>query len=737
MEQLGIFDRLAGSPDTVRLRGSLNGWSNGNGSNSLMTRTPGSEAYELTTYYDGFVGDNTPFKYYIQHDTTRAKTKFLNYMSQRDRYDYEHPTETGDANRNQVAANGSVTTPYYWFNGVHPDGFIPAGDTISVTLQYDMRPAVSSLATSFVPGQDTVYLWLENFPWSAMQGYQDENTGLKFSDPDHDTIYTLTFNIVGPSDYSVMYRAHVVHLGGTTSDEAAGLGQSNPYHSRYIRPPFSNHQAYVFPIDTWKDLLPRYSEVPPYSDLAGSPTATTLPISAGSATGVTLNATFNQNVSTYFANVGTEYFEWGTTSAYGNTAPASAPALSTGPLASPITGLTPGSYHYRANIHVTGTDFITNYFPGLDQTFQVTNAKWNMVSLPYLLPNYAFATVYPGAASTSAYSFGVSGYDPQSTLKNGVGYWVKWDNATLVAFNGSPVTKVVANVRAGWNMIGTVADDVPASSVTTTPAGIISGSFFKYASGYAPVTTLQPGNAYWVKTTSAGVLTIASPGVFKNAATLETPTALAKMNTLIITDANGNSQSLYFGKNATDVVLSAYDMPPTPPVGAFDVRFASGRMLEVVDNGKTQSYPIAISTTAFPVTISWDVKSQGAVASLNTGDKSVVLSGKGSTKISSASGVSLQLTGNNLLPMQFSLSQNYPNPFNPTTNIKYTLPEDSKVKLAIYNIIGQQVATLVDEVQEAGFKSIEFNAANFSSGVYFYRIEAGKFNAVKKMVLLK
>ncbi|MFI5253071.1 MAG: cohesin domain-containing protein [Bacteroidota bacterium] len=89
------------------------------------------------------------------------------------------------------------------------------------------------------------------------------------------------------------------------------------------------------------------------------------------------------------------------------------------------------------------------------------------------------------------------------------------------------------------------------------------------------------------------------------------------------------------------------------------------------------------------------------------------------------------------LPVQYALEQNYPNPFNPSTNIRYQLPQQSHVLIKIYNLLGQEVATLVDEVQSAGFKSVSFNANNFPSGVYICQLHAGIYTDVKKIVLMK
>ena len=96
---------------------------------------------------------------------------------------------------------------------------------------------------------------------------------------------------------------------------------------------------------------------------------------------------------------------------------------------------------------------------------------------------------------------------------------------------------------------------------------------------------------------------------------------------------------------------------------------------------------------------------------------------------------------NNILT-EFKLNQNYPNPFNPVTNILYNLLEDGFVKITVFDILGNVIKQLVHEVQNSGYKSIQWNATNnqgepVSAGVYFYSIEAGEFRQTKKMILLK
>jgi hypothetical protein len=95
--------------------------------------------------------------------------------------------------------------------------------------------------------------------------------------------------------------------------------------------------------------------------------------------------------------------------------------------------------------------------------------------------------------------------------------------------------------------------------------------------------------------------------------------------------------------------------------------------------------------------------------------------------------------GLNQIPAEFSLEQNYPNPFNPETVIRYQLSADSHVSLKIYDLLGREIATLIDEFQRSGIYRTVFSAqhSSLSSGIYFYRLAADKFIQTKKMLLIK
>lgn len=89
------------------------------------------------------------------------------------------------------------------------------------------------------------------------------------------------------------------------------------------------------------------------------------------------------------------------------------------------------------------------------------------------------------------------------------------------------------------------------------------------------------------------------------------------------------------------------------------------------------------------------------------------------------------------LPATYALHQNYPNPFNPSTTIEYEIPKESFVTLKVFNLLGQEVATLVDETKQAGRYEVKFNGLSLSSGVYFYKIRSKDFIETKKLILVR
>ena len=160
-------------------------------------------------------------------------------------------------------------------------------------------------------------------------------------------------------------------------------------------------------------------------------------------------------------------------------------------------------------------------------------------------------------------------------------------------------------------------------------------------------------------------------------------------------------------------------------------------------DGDTLSYSI----TSGPAWLSINANSgalTGTPQQSDVGSESVTVEvedGKGGSDtqtfiINVMSATDVELIGQQI-PDHFDLYNNYPNPFNPSTRIRFAVPEISNVKIEVYNLTGEKVTTLINEVKSAGYYEVNFNAVNIASGIYFYRIQAGDFVETKKMILLK
>ncbi len=374
--------------------------------------------------------------------------------------------------------------------------------------------------------------------------------------------------------------------------------------------------------------------------------------------------------------------------------------------------------------------------------------RWNMMSLPLVPEDDRKVAIFPTAVSP-AFSYAGS-YYLQSTLRFGEGYWLKFASAQQLTVLGDDRERDTLELSPGWNMLGSLSIPIGLSSVSPSPPDVITSQFFGYNGSYHPADSLKPLHAYWAKARSNGHLILGVPsgvnGLSKSIA-LDADDQ-KKFGTLSIREAGGSAVELFFGGDAnTD--LKRYEMPPVPPPGVFDVRYATGRMLEVAGE-HISTTPIEILSTLYPLTVEWTRAADVSAALLIDG-KEIFLEKPGVARIASpASRVSLRLFPAPLLavppgvPKDFSLEQNYPNPFNPTTVIRYQLPLESRVTLKIYDLLGREVKTLVDRIQGPGYESVEWNAGAVASGVYFLRLQATgandparSFIQMRKLVLLR
>jgi hypothetical protein len=271
--------------------------------------------------------------------------------------------------------------------------------------------------------------------------------------------------------------------------------------------------------------------------------------------------------------------------------------------------------------------------------------------------------------------------------------------------------------------------------------------YFGYTNTYTSVDTLEPGQAYWVKTLGGGKLYLS--GLTRLARQESSPKeALKEMNSIKVTDKNGVSQTLYFGSvNESKYRASYYEMPPIGFKEMFDVRFSTQRYAEAVPEKleNTREYPINIQASAYPLTISWNIKANNthSFTLKETGLSKQTLNSEGKIVINKpVQSLTLEAANREVLPTQFSLSGNYPNPFNPSTKFVVAVPKTALVDIVVYDILGKKVRTLIHEEKEAGYHAIEWNGlsddgAATPSGVYFVRMVSEKFNAVQKIMMLK
>lgn len=187
---------------------------------------------------------------------------------------------------------------------------------------------------------------------------------------------------------------------------------------------------------------------------------------------------------------------------------------------------------------------------------------------------------------------------------------------------------------------------------------------------------------------------------------------------------NSGATSMSFNKFSP-----SYGLDDGVETGNTDIRVAYSTNNRATWVGMDQTTPHVAAPGETPTTINPD--SLSSVLTLNSGTGFIYFT------LAKASGIFTGVESSQNHPATFAVSQNYPNPFNPTTTIQYQIPVSANVILRVFNVMGEEVARLVDEVKPAGSYTLGFNASTLSSGVYYYQLKAGNFTKTMKMLLIK
>ncbi len=372
---------------------------------------------------------------------------------------------------------------------------------------------------------------------------------------------------------------------------------------------------------------------------------------------------------------------------------------------------------------------------------------WNLIANPVLRPDSLnrVRTLYPHSSFDYAFSFASgSGYVQSFVLNRGAGYWAKFPAAETQPISGTPVLSDSVAVSRGWNLIGSISVPVDTGALRTIPSGLAISPVYGYSQGYFPVERLQPGGAYWIKCRDSGRIALEGSPLPASLQPVNVPPRAKDWNPLTFTDASGVSQTLFFGAGeGLPAPVTFYELPPRPPSGSLDVRYASGCLIAWAGPQKSESQPVTVADARYPLHVAWEIRSPGTRAVLRIGEQEIALRANGSAVVAHR-GIPVMLTiaGREEIPGDFELAQNYPNPFNPSTRISYALPVRTRASLRLYNTAGQLVRVLVDSEQPAGRYSVQWDGLNdsgarVSTGVYFYELRAGKFLQTRKLLLVK
>lgn len=422
-------------------------------------------------------------------------------------------------------------------------------------------------------------------------------------------------------------------------------------------------------------------------------------------------------------------------------------------------------------------------------------AGWNLMSIPLNpVSNLAADIIGDDIASFILYGYSGGNYQSSSTLNPAMGYWLGIETGATVDLDGTPIiTDQTKALAGGWNLIASpFTGGSPKTNLRilqgentytieeAVTAGLVQSPVYKYMTAtkqYEVVTNLAAWDGNWFFTNASDLsvkylFATPSDGISPKK---DEPFEITPSNWFvdILSEMNGiKDKYLAFGTNelATDGFDNSFDYvkaPISPAANAiesyflqsgwtnFATRFASNIQAPLL-NGVNKSWSFKVyAKAAGSFKLSWldilnripqeirnaysfTLRGPGISSGIDMLTQTVyefnVTAGGTYSFVINSSPVGVE---DELMNLSFKLGQNYPNPFNPSTTINYAIKETGLVSLKIYDVLGNEVVTLVNDVKQPGQYEVKFEASNLPSGTYIYKLVQGKNSEIKKLMLLK
>lgn len=405
------------------------------------------------------------------------------------------------------------------------------------------------------------------------------------------------------------------------------------------------------------------------------------------------------------------------------------------------------SFTYEVADGNGGTDQATVTLDVLGVRTLSLDDGWNLLSIPYEPENPTFGSVLPSCTSGFWFDPGTGNQSiaDGDSLAAGEGFWANCSSGS-VQVTGQGVDDQTVSVAAGWNIIGPFADSIDTGSITAEPAGILASAFYRFgpSDGYTSVTTLAPGEGYWVNLSQSGTLSLDGGGgsTLTAGARSQAVGTGEKTAALQVTDGRGRTTTLWLRRGDPSAKTGRYTLPPTPPGGTFDVRFANGGALATwaPDDEDAPLRTVQLQGVEAPLTLRLQDGSPVGAVRVQTARGP---GAEGTTLTPTAPSVTLEegpaqlWVGLQDVPGRFSLRRSVPNPARDQVTITFSLPKQARAEVALFDVLGRRVRTLTDAERPPGQHDVRLDVQSLSSGTYFYRLSADGFSQTRRLQVVR